>query len=122
MQEERVHMLIGTGVNVDPVNDEARPNAIAISEAGPRNFTGIGDATRAFIEHVDEHLARPLDHDEVLATWRKLSVHKPGDRIQCVLGDRTISGTWAGIDEQGRAVLNTSSGPVSVSAGDLVLA
>jgi len=122
MQEDRVYMLVGTGVNVEPVNDDARPNAIAISEASPKNFTGIEDATRAFIEHIDEQLAKPLDHDEVLAQWRALSIHQPGDRIQCVLGDRTVSGTWTGIDEQGRAVLNTPEGPLSVSAGDLVLA
>ena len=121
MQEDRVYMIVGTGVNVEPVSDDARPNAIAISEATPKNFTGIGDAIRAFIEHVDEELGKPLVHDEVLAQWRALSIHQPGDRIQCVLGDRTVSGTWTGIDEQGRAVLNTPDGPLSVSAGDLML-
>jgi BirA family transcriptional regulator, biotin operon repressor / biotin---[acetyl-CoA-carboxylase] ligase len=122
MQEDRVYMLIGTGVNVEPVNDEARPNAITISEASPKNFTGIGDAIRAFIEHVDEQLATPLEREEVLAQWRALSVHKPGDHIHCVFGERTVSGTWTGIDEHGRAMLNTSEGPIAVSAGDLVLA
>jgi BirA family transcriptional regulator, biotin operon repressor / biotin---[acetyl-CoA-carboxylase] ligase len=121
LQEERVYMLVGTGVNVEPVQDDARPNAIAISEATPRNFTGIGDATRAFIEHVDGKLSQRLDHDEVLAQWRALSIHKPGDRIQCVLHDRTVSGTWAGIDEQGRATLNTADGVIAVSAGDLIV-
>ena len=121
MNEERAYMLIGTGVNVEPVEDEARPNAIAISEASPNRFTGISDATRAFIEHVDEQLSLPLDRDAVLEQWRALAVHKPGDRIQCVLGDRTVSGTWTGIDDQGRAVLHTSEGPVAVSAGDLIV-
>lgn len=122
INEERVYMLIGTGVNVEPVQDESRPNAITISEASPKNFTGISDATRAFVEHVDEQLSLPLDREAVLAQWRALAVHKPGDRIQCILGDRTVSGTWNGIDDQGRAMLNTSEGPLAVSAGDLVLA
>jgi BirA family biotin operon repressor/biotin-[acetyl-CoA-carboxylase] ligase len=121
MNEDRVYMLIGTGVNVEPVQDDARPNAIAISEASPRNYTGIEDATRAFIEHVDEQLTKPMDREEVLAQWRALSIHQPGDRIHCVFGDRTVAGTWTGIDEHGRAVLNTPEGPLSVSAGDLVL-
>ena len=121
MQEDRVYMLVGIGVNVEPVEDDVRPNAIAISEASPRNFTGVGDATRAFIEHVDDVLSRPLDREEVLSQWRALSVHRPGDRIQCVLNDRTVSGTWMEIDDQGRAVLNTPDGPLSVSAGDIVL-
>jgi BirA family transcriptional regulator, biotin operon repressor / biotin---[acetyl-CoA-carboxylase] ligase len=122
LQDDRVYLLIGTGVNVEPVRDDARPNAVAISEVSSRAFTGIGEATLAFIEHVDEQLARPLDHDEVLATWRALTVHRPGDRIQCILGDRTIAGTWGGIDEQGRALIRTEDGTVAVSAGDLVLA
>ncbi len=122
VQDERVYLLIGTGVNVEPVQDDTRPNAIAISEASPRNFGGIETATTAFVEHIDEKLSRPLEHDEVLAEWRALSVHKPGDRIHCVIGDRTLDGTWTGIDEQGRAMLNTTNGPIAVSAGDLFLA
>jgi BirA family transcriptional regulator, biotin operon repressor / biotin---[acetyl-CoA-carboxylase] ligase len=122
MQNERVFLLIGTGINVEPVHDEARPNAIAITEATPREFGGIEMATLAFIEHIDEQLAHPFDHDDVLSQWRSLAVHLPGDRIQCVLGDRTIAGTWAGIDEQGRALVHSSDGIVAVSAGDLVLA
>jgi BirA family biotin operon repressor/biotin-[acetyl-CoA-carboxylase] ligase len=122
VQDERVYLLIGTGVNVEPVQDDARPNAVAISEVSPRGFGGIETAIMAFVEHLDERLSHPLVHDEVLAEWRALSVHKPGDRIHCVIGDRTIDGTWAGIDEQGRATLNTASGTVAVSAGDLFLA
>lgn len=122
VQDERVFLLIGTGINVEPYQDDRRPNAVTIMEASPRSFSGIETATLAFVEHVDDFLSRPLDHDEVLAQWRTLSVHKPGDRIHCVLGDRTITGTWAGIDEQGRAQVNTTDGLVAVSAGDLVLA
>lgn len=122
VQDERVYLLIGTGVNVEPVKDDARPNAIAISEVSPRTFGGIETATTAFVEHLDEQLSRPFVHDEVLAQWRELAVHEPGDRIHCVIGERTIDGTWMGIDEQGRALLNTGSGPIAVSAGDLFLA
>src|SRR4051812_40115086 len=38
IQDDRAFLLIGTGVNVEPVADA--PNAIAISEASPRAFTG----------------------------------------------------------------------------------
>jgi BirA family biotin operon repressor/biotin-[acetyl-CoA-carboxylase] ligase len=122
IQDGRVLLLIGMGINVEPVRDDARPNAVAISEVSRHGFTGIETATLAFIEHVDERLARPLDHDEVLSHWRSLSVHQPGDRIQCVLGDRTVAGTWTGIDEQGRALVHSNEGVIAVSAGDLVLA
>ncbi len=122
IQEERTFLMIGTGINVEPVADDMRPNAAAISEVSSRNFTGIRDATLAFIEHIDERLSHSLDHDDVLREWRSLAVHQPGDRIHCILGDRTVDGTWVGIDEQGRAILNGAEGRVTVSAGDLVLA
>lgn len=119
IQEDRVFLLIGTGINVEPVKDDTRPNAIAISEVSPHNFGGIETATLAFIEHVDQAFATPLSHDTVLGVWRELAVHQRGDRIHCVLHDRTIDGTWKGIDEDGRALVNTANGPVAVSAGDL---
>ena len=122
IQDERTFLMIGTGINVEPVQDDARPNAAAISEVSRRNFSGIKDATLAFIEHIDERLSRALEHDDVLAEWRSLAIHQPGDRIHCILGDRTVTGTWVGIDEQGRAILNGPEGRVTVSAGDLVLA
>ena len=121
MNEERALMLIGTGVNVEPVRDDTRPNAIAITEASPRNFTGIEDAIVAFIEHVDARLARPFEHDRVLAEWRGLTVHRTGDRISCVVGERAISGTWGGIDEHGRAIIRSGGETITVSAGDLIL-
>jgi BirA family biotin operon repressor/biotin-[acetyl-CoA-carboxylase] ligase len=122
VQDERVYLLVGTGVNVEPVKDDARPNAVAISEVTQRDFGGIETAITAFVEHLDEHLSHPLDRDEVLAQWRALSVHQPGDRIHCVIGERTIDGTWVGIDEHGRAVVNGPEGAVAISAGDLFLA
>jgi BirA family biotin operon repressor/biotin-[acetyl-CoA-carboxylase] ligase len=122
VQEERVFLLIGTGVNVEPVEDDTRPNAITISEATTRDFGSIETATIAFIEHVDEQLAQTFEQETVLTQWRALSIHRPGDRIHCVIGERTIDGTWSHLDEHGRAVLNTPDGPLAVSAGDLFLA
>jgi BirA family biotin operon repressor/biotin-[acetyl-CoA-carboxylase] ligase len=121
IQDERVFLLIGTGVNVEPWNDDTRPNATSISENTSR-FSGTEAATVAFIEHVDEQLSRPFDRDEVLAQWRAHTIHQPGDRIQCVIGEKTVNGTWMRIDDDGRAVLNTTEGAVTVSAGDLILA
>jgi BirA family transcriptional regulator, biotin operon repressor / biotin---[acetyl-CoA-carboxylase] ligase len=121
VQDERVFLMIGTGINVEPWQDHTRPNATSIGEHSSR-FSGIAAATIAFIEHVDEQLARPFDRDEVLAQWRAQTIHMPGDRIHCVIGDRTFDGTWIRIDEEGRAVLNTTGGTIVVSAGDLILA
>jgi len=121
INEERAFLLIGTGINVEPVADDNRPNATAIALLA-NEFRGIESATEAFIEHLDKRLGQPLERDEVLAEWRRYSIHEEGDRIHCVIGEHTIEGTWAGIDEHGRALLRTENGTTAVSAGDLILA
>jgi BirA family biotin operon repressor/biotin-[acetyl-CoA-carboxylase] ligase len=121
MNEERAFLLIGTGINVEPVDDDTRPNATTISEVSTRDFRGIDVAIEAFIEHLDLRLGRPLEREAVLEEWREYSIHETGDRIQCLIGDRNIEGTWGGIDEHGRALLRNGVETIAVSAGDLIL-
>ncbi len=121
MNEERAYMLIGTGINVEPVSDDDRPNATAISEVSPRGFHGIGVATEAFIEHLDQRLGNPPEREAVLEEWRRFTIHQNGDRIQCVIGERTVEGAWNGIDEHGRALLRSGGETIAVSAGELIV-
>jgi BirA family transcriptional regulator, biotin operon repressor / biotin---[acetyl-CoA-carboxylase] ligase len=121
VQDDRVFLLIGTGINVEPVRDETRPNAVTISEVTKRPFNGVSAATEAFIEHMDERLARPFEREAVLGEWRAHSVHQRGDRITCVVGERTVIGTWSGIDDHGRALLQSGGETIAISAGDLIL-
>ncbi|HVG24792.1 MAG TPA: biotin--[acetyl-CoA-carboxylase] ligase [Thermoanaerobaculia bacterium] len=122
VQDDRVFLLIGTGINVEPVQDDTRPNAVAISEVAARGFDAIEGAIRSFVEHLDAALSQPFTPENVLRDWRALAVHNAGDAIHCVIGDRTIAGTWSHIDDHGRAVLTTDTGELAVSAGDLFLA
>lgn len=121
VNQDRAYLVIGTGVNVEPVQDDNRPNAVTISESAPSRFHGIEAATIAFIEHVDERLSKPLDRSAVFEEWRRNTVHRQGDPIQCTIGERTFSGKWEGIDEHGRALLRNDGELVAVSAGDLML-
>ena len=121
MRDDQVFLIVGTGVNVEPASGDDRPNSVAIAEVSPRDFRGIHAATEAFIEHVDARVAQPFDSERVLDEWSRLTVHRNGDPVTCVLSDRTVSGTWAGIDGHGRALLRNGEGTVTVSAGDLVL-
>jgi len=126
VQEDRVFLIIGTGVNVEPVvddgRDDDRPNATSIHELAPDRYRGIEEATLAFIAHVDTRLARPLARDRVLGDWRSMTIHSPGDRITSVVNDRRISGTWSGIDDEGRALINDGSVTLAISACELILA
>lgn len=121
MQDDRAFLVIGVGINVEPIRDDSRPNAVAIREVSKRDFRGINKAIEAFIEHLDERVSTPFVRDTVLAEWRARSVHKQGDRISSIVGDRTISGTWVGIDDQGRALVRNGDEVMTISAGDLMM-
>ena len=120
IQDDRAFLLIGTGINVEPVDDDARPNAVAISEVAQR-FNGIDAATEEFVKHLDCRLTMPFDRQAILREWRSHTIHKPGDRITSVVGDRTASGSWVGIDDQGRAMLRNGDEVLTVSAGEFVI-
>jgi len=121
IQPGQAYMLVGIGVNVEPFQDDARPNATSVRDVATRGYQGIENATVKFIEHIDAGLSRRIKREEVLAEWRRLSIHRTGDAITCNLGDRSVSGTWAGIDEHGRALLKEGDRTTAVSAGDLIL-
>ncbi len=120
IQDDRAFLLIGTGINVEPVADDARPNAVAIREVAKR-FDGIDAATEEFVRHLDRRLTPPFDRQSVLREWRSHTIHKPGDRITSVIGERTASGAWVGIDDQGRALLRNGDEILTVSAGEFVI-
>lgn len=122
LQEDRVFLLIGMGINVEPVQDDVRPNAIAISEVAERGYLDIEGAIRSFVLAMDAFLREPMDVAAVREDWNNLTVHSEGDAIHCVIGERTFDGTWSHIDEHGRAILRTPAGELAISAGDLFLA
>ena len=121
VHEDRVHMLIGTGINLEPVESDTRPNATSVSEVASRGYSGIDAATTAFIEHLDGRFASPTNRKTVLDEWRRRTVHKIGDQISSVIGARTVSGTWEGIDEHGRALIRADGETIAVSAGDVIV-
>ena len=122
IQDDRVYLLIGIGINVEPVKDDVRPNAVAISEVAERGFWNVEESIREFVLAIDWFFSQPFEVATVRDDWNTLCVHKPGDAIHCLIGDRVIDGTWRRIDEHGRAVLHTPAGEIALSAGDLFLA
>lgn len=121
VQDERAFLLIGTGVNVETIKDDDRPNATSIRETARGDAGTLDEITRQFVEYVDEALSQDFSRQTILEDWRELSIHRDGDPVSCVLNDRTVTGTWAGIDEHGRALLRADGGVTAVSAGDIIL-
>jgi biotin-(acetyl-CoA carboxylase) ligase len=121
-RDDEAFIILGIGINVRPVDDPAVPNATSLAETSPRESIDLDDAIIAFIEFLDEKITAPPDSDSLLETWRSLAIHRPGDRIQSVVANRTIEGTWIGIDDSGRALLRHGGEEIAVAAGELMLA
>ena len=114
--DDRAFVLIGTGINV-----ESRDDAIAMRDVAPNRFDNIDEATAAFVVHLDKRLAEGFNRHRALAEWNQLAIHEIGDRIECQLGERKVAGSWAGLDEHGRALLRDGDETIAISAGDLIL-
>lgn len=120
MHEEKVFLLIGTGINVLP-GPVAAPNATSIAASLPHDAVSLPSVITSFIRYVDAALSQPFNPAEALDRWRSLTVHKNGDPVNCRLTDRTVSGTWEGIDDAGRALIRSDAELIKVSAGDLMV-
>ena len=61
-----------------------------------------------------EHLG---DQAYAAAAYRERSVHRPGDRIVCQVGETTVEGIFQEIDDQGRLVLEDGQ---RLSSGEVI--
>lgn len=120
--EESISLMIGIGVNVEPLGQDAPENATSIADqAGPDRSVDLESATEAFIEHLDKGLGRKLERETILSEWRGLATHRKGDRISVCLPASEVSGTWDGLDDEGRAVIRHGDQVTHVAAGDLIV-
>jgi BirA family biotin operon repressor/biotin-[acetyl-CoA-carboxylase] ligase len=120
-QEETSHLLISVGINVVASGAETVTNATSIAEAATTGAPALGEAIAAFLEYLDRHMADTRPPAAILPLWRRLAVHRDGDRVTSVIGDRTVDGLWRGIDDDGRALIEVDGAMLIVSAGDVII-
>jgi BirA family transcriptional regulator, biotin operon repressor / biotin---[acetyl-CoA-carboxylase] ligase len=66
------------------------------------------------LTHLEDDLA------EMVASYRELSVHRPGDAISCRVGEQVVEGTFLGFDERGRLRLDRHGEEILVSSGEVI--
>lgn len=107
--------LIGFGVNVRQEQEEMPETATSVHRLGGTG--SLEDVTWRLVEGLERELEHLGDLAYAAAAYRELSVHRPGDRIVCRVGEGTVEGTFLEIDDQGRLVLDDGT---RLSSGEVM--
>jgi BirA family biotin operon repressor/biotin-[acetyl-CoA-carboxylase] ligase len=106
--------LIGFGVNVSQ-DPEMPETSTSVHQAGGTG--SLEDVTWKLIEGLERELEHLGDLAYAAAAYRELSIHRPGDRIVCRVGEETVEGVFVEIDDQGRLVLDSG---LKLSSGEVM--
>lgn len=107
--------LIGFGVNVGQGQEEMPESSTSVQRLGGTG--SLEDVTWKLVEGLERELEHLGDLAYAAAAYRELSVHRPGDRIVCRVGEGTVEGTFLEIDDQGRLVLDDGT---RLSSGEVM--
>lgn len=116
--ENHAYVAAGVGINLRHVAD-APEKATSIEDL-TGSSVDLDEVSEDFVRFFDTQFDRQQKAADILSEWRTLAVHEQGDPIRCLVGEETIEGRWAGIDEAGRAMLEKNGDTLRVPAGDLV--
>lgn len=114
--------ILGFGINHGHEAGDLPETGTSVLLQGRSGCSDVSleELTWKLVEGVERELAHLGDLDYAVAAYRELSVHRPGDRISCRVGDRTVEGTFTAIDELGRLVLEADGEEMRVSSGEVI--
>jgi BirA family biotin operon repressor/biotin-[acetyl-CoA-carboxylase] ligase len=111
--------LIGFGVNV--LHEAAELPATATSVRLLGGAAGsLADLTWDLVEGLEAELAHLGDAAYAAESYRALSVHRPGERIVCRVGESVTEGTFMGFDDFGRLLLESEGRVVPMASGEVI--
>ncbi len=117
--ESESRAILGFGINHGHETGDLPETGTSIFLQG-RSDVSLEELTWKLVEGIERELAYLGDIAYAVAAYRELSVHRPGDRITCRVADRTVEGTFTGIDELGRLVLEADGEEIRVSSGEVI--
>ncbi len=108
--------VISFGVNHGSVDQEG---ATSLEREAPGR-TRLPEVTVRLIEAVDAALKYGAESSEVVDRYRRLSLHKPGDALQCRLRGDDVEGVFRGFDRHGFLRLLVHGEERRLAAGEIV--
>lgn len=111
-------VIIGFGVNVSHGREELPEKGTSIRLLGRKGT--VEALTWSLVESLERELAHLGDMEYAAAAYRELSVHRPGDRISCRVGESVIQGSFVEIDNHGRLVLESAGRELRLASGEVL--
>ena len=117
--------LIGFGVNFSQSTADLPDNATSVrilrGAGGPaESRESLADFTWDLVLGLEAVLAHAADGAWAVESYRALSIHQPGERIVCRIGEDEITGTFLGFDEFGRLLLDSGGRLVPLTSGEVI--
>ncbi|MEE2777949.1 MAG: biotin--[acetyl-CoA-carboxylase] ligase [Acidobacteriota bacterium] len=111
--------IIGFGLNHGHRPDQM-PTPLATSlRQEIESLPALGEVATALARAVTERVARSGD-SALVADYRHLSVHTPGDRVQCRIARATLEGAFVGFDDLGHLRLEVAGEEQIIASGEIV--
>jgi BirA family biotin operon repressor/biotin-[acetyl-CoA-carboxylase] ligase len=111
--------IVGFGVNYLHGAGDLPAAATSIVLLGG-GVVSLEDLTWDLVEGIENELAHLGDAAYAVESYRALSIHRPGERIVCHVGEAVLEGTFQGFDEVGRLLLETGGRRTAISAGEVI--
>lgn len=112
--------LIGFGVNHSHEEGDLPETGTSLEQLGGSGEVSLAELTWDLVTGLERELAHLGDSASVVAGYRELSVHRPGDSISCRIGEAVVEGTFLGFDERGRLRLDRGGEEVVVASGEVI--
>lgn len=120
-EDGEVAAVIGFGINHRPAPEVAAVagarRAVALADESP-DPPSLAVLVRDLADSLTAELAHLGDEAYAAREYQALSAHRPGDRLSCRDGERTVEGTFLGFDRRGFLRLR----PVAGGGSELRLA
>lgn len=120
--EEAGYAVVGIGLNgaipraeLDAAGLQGATSLLA--ELGPRADLEPEPLLHTVLELLDGALGDEVD--DIPAAFAEVAAHGPGDPLEVHDGDRVVSGSYAGVTDDGFLVLKRPDGEVTVLSGDV---
>lgn len=116
---EGASAIVGFGVNyLHGAGDLPETGTSLVLLGG--GVVSLVDLTWDLVEGVETELSHLGDAAYAVAGYRALSIHRPGERIVCRIGETVVEGAFQGFDEAGRLLLESGGRRVAVAAGEVI--